>query len=443
VPNASRAIAAIAALGFLFAGAQPVAASDAPPALQDVNQSFRLLLDSYYEPVTAQTLVDHARTALVAYAKSQGKRISVPPVRVSDQDTTAAALDQAIEAAAESAHATNVTKYAYAAIDGMAHAVNDKYTAFFTPAEYKDFQDELDPEKISGIGVLIGQHAGMIDVSYVIPGTPADRAGLEPGDVIESIDGTTTKGLSTENASKMLRGKAGTTVHLSVLHTPSAAPQEVPITRSELKPPTVLSKLLPGDIGYLYVLAFGQDTPQEFDLAAERLKNEGAKAIVLDLRNDGGGYVESALEISQRFIAGKPLLTVEQRGEAPQTVTADDDSVWIDVPVTVLVNQYTASASEITAGALRDDGIASLIGTRTFGKGVMQTLTPLADGAAIKITTAHYLTPSHQDINLKGIEPDVLVKEPRNSRFGDVARDPQLRAALAFLQKKIAARTPH
>ena len=120
-------------------------------------------------------------------------------------------------------------------------------------------------------------------------------------------------------------------------------------------------------------------------------------------------------------------------------MTADSDQVWIDMPVTVLVNQYTASASEITAGALQDDGIASLIGARTFGKGVMQTLSPLADGAAIKITTAHYLTPSHRDINLKGIEPDVAVKEPQNARFGEVTSDPQLRAAIDLLQKKIAA----
>jgi carboxyl-terminal processing protease len=164
---------------------------------------------------------------------------------------------------------------------------------------------------------------------------------------------------------------------------------------------------------------------------------------VLDLRNDGGGYVESALQISERFIAHKPLLTVEERGGPDTTVTADDDGVQVDVPVTVLVNEYTASASEITAGALQDDGIASLIGTRTFGKGVMQTLTPLADGAAIKITTAHYLTPNRHDINLKGIEPDLAVAEPHDARFGDPLKDPQLRAALDFLQKKIAAvKTP-
>jgi carboxyl-terminal processing protease len=388
-------------------------------------------------------LVDRARLALTEYARVHGVRIKVAPIQVNDSEAATVALDDAIQAAAQTAHGS-VTDYAYAAIDGMADAVKDKYTMFFTPNEYKQFLDELDPEKISGIGVLIASDpaSGLIDISYVVPGTPADKAGVQPGDVISTVDGTSTKGMSTDDASKLLRGKAGTVVHLGLLRDGTAL-ADTPITRSELTPPTVVSKMLPGDIGYVYVLAFGLQTPQEFDLALERLKNAGAKGIVLDLRNDGGGYVESALQMIQRFVASKPLLTVEERGEPATTVTADSDDVWVNVPVSVLVNGYTASASEITAGALQDDGIASLIGTRTFGKGVMQTLTPLADGAAIKITTAHYLTPDHHDINLKGIEPDVVVKEPQKSIFGDVSKDPQLRAALDFLQKKIAqVKTP-
>jgi carboxyl-terminal processing protease len=442
VPVIPRICAVIAALLFPVAPMLPAFADVVPAPLQDVNQSLRLLETSYYEPVPEQVLVDRARVALSEYARLHGVHLTVAPIHTADDATTEAALDDAITNAADTAHGS-LTDYSYAAIAGMADAVKDKYTMFFTPADYRKFRDELDPEKISGIGVLISSDANdMIDVSYVVPGTPADRAGVESGDVISTIDGATTKNLSTDDASKLLRGKPGTTVHLDLLRSGAAVP-EVDITRSELTPPTVVSKMLPNNIGYVYVIAFGQQTPQEFDLAIERLKNQGAKGLVLDLRNDGGGYVESALQISQRFIASKPLLTVEQRGEAPTTVTADSDDVWIDVPVSVLVNQYTASASEITAGALQDDGIASLIGARTFGKGVMQTLTPLPDGAAIKITTAHYLTPSHRDINLKGIEPDVAVKEPENSRFGEISHDPQLRAALDFLQKKIAAvKTP-
>jgi carboxyl-terminal processing protease len=437
-----RALAATAALALLVA-ACPALASELPPQLQDVNESFRLLSTTYYHPVADQLLVDKAREALEDLARSHGARVRVAAIHASDGASATAALDDAIVAAAQSAHGS-LTDYAYAAIGAMAKAVDDKYTVFFTPDDFNRFKAELDPEKISGIGVLIGIDAGgSIVITYVIPGTPAERAGIQNGDVIRDIDGKATKSLGTDDtakedaASKLLRGTAGSIVHLTI-DRGGTAPLDVTIARSEVTPPSVISKMMPGNIGYVYVLSFGQETPAQFDQSIERLKTQGAKALVLDLRNDGGGYVESALEITQRFVAGKPLLTVEQRGAPTTTVTADSDQAWVDVPVTVLVNQYTASASEITAGALQDDGIASLIGARTYGKGVMQTLSPLADGAAIKITTAHYLTPSHRDINLKGIEPDVSVKEPQNSRFGDAARDPQLRAALDYLQKKIA-----
>jgi carboxyl-terminal processing protease len=147
--------------------------------------------------------------------------------------------------------------------------------------------------------------------------------------------------------------------------------------------------------------------------------------------------VRSALQISSEFISNKALYTVETRGSDPETVLADPGDV-LTLPLAVLVNQYSASASEIAAGALQDDGVGTLVGTKTFGKGVMQTVTPFSDGAAIKITTAHYLTPANRDINLRGIEPDVRVDENQNARFGDPDHDAQLRAALAYLQKKIA-----
>ena len=178
----------------------------------------------------------------------------------------------------------------------------------------------------------------------------------------------------------------------------------VSITRDNVQPPTVIYRMLADNIGYVWVMAFGRATPTEFDAAITRLNQQGAKALVLDLRNDGGGYVDSALDISSKFIANKALLTVEERGRHDTTIHADATAA-ITLPVSVLVNQYTASASEITAGALQDDGIAMLVGAKTFGKGVMQTLTPLPDGAAIKITTAHYLTPNRRDINLRGIDP--------------------------------------
>jgi carboxyl-terminal processing protease len=450
--SARRLRAALPLLAMLCIAAAPAAPAASPAenagalsaaVSSDVAQSYRLLTTTYYSAVDAQALLAAAADALADAAKKEGATIAPAQLKASpDTETTMAQLDAAIVAAAAAAHASP-TAFAYVAIGAMAHAIGDRYTQFFTPDEFKAFNEALDPERISGIGVMIEPDVvtGFTRISFVVPGTPADRAGLHNGDEIQSVDGTSTKGLLTDAVSKLLRGKTGSVTNLLVLRGSDTTPQAMAITREQVQPPTVVFKMLPGEIGWVYVLAFGRATPAEFDTAVGRLREQGAKALVLDLRNDGGGYVDSALDISSRFIANKPLVTVEERGSHSTTIDADGNAS-IAFPVTVLVNQFTASASEITAGALQDDGIASLVGAKTFGKGVMQTLTPLPDGAAIKITTAHYLTPSRRDINLRGIEPDVRVDEPHDARFGDLEKDPQLRAAIAELQKKIAATTP-
>ncbi len=426
----------------LFAiGAQPVAAQVTLPArtAEDVQQSFHLLETTAYRAMDPQLVIDAARSALIANAHRHGVTITVPALHdTGDETRTASALDDAIANAAAAAHG-DVTEYAYAAIDGMAAAFDDRYTQFLTPDEYRDFNEALDPDRISGIGVLVEQDpdTSYIRISYVLPNAPAERAGLHEGDLLISVDGTSTKGLTIDGASRLLRGKSGTVVNLQVAPSLHVAPHAVPITRSEVQPPTVVFKMLPNEIGYVYVLAFGRSTPDEFNLALQRLREQGARALVLDLRNDTGGYVNSALDISSHFVGNQAILTVEERGDRATTIDSDDEG-QIDLPTTVLVNGYTASASEITAGALQDDGAATLVGTRTFGKGVMQTLTELPDGSAIKITTAHYLTPRQRDINLRGIDPDVSIDENHDARFGELDHDAQLRAAVAYLQKKIA-----
>lgn len=436
--KSNRFRAAFLAFGLVLIGAAAPPPPLSGPLAADVSESYRLLSTSAYQPVDTQTLLNAAADGLVEYAKKQGATIAAPQLRVQqDSDATIADLDEAIAAAADEAHG-QATDYTYAAIRAMAKSVGDRYTQFFTPEEYREFNSALDPERISGIGVMIEPDPAtqLVRIMYVVPGTPAESSGLRVGDVLEQIDGLSTHGLSVDAASKLLRGKAGTMVAIDVQRQ-GAAPFAVSIKRQEVQPPTVVFRMLPGNIGYVYVIAFGKATPSEFDTAVSRLKDQGAKAMVLDLRNDGGGYVNSALLISERFIANKALLTVEERGQHATTIQAENETS-VTMPVTVLVNQYTASASEITAGALQDDGAGLLVGTKTFGKGVMQTLTPLPDGAAIKITTAHYLTPNHHDINLRGIEPDVQVDEPNDARMGVVDRDAQLRAAIIVLQKKIA-----
>lgn len=431
--------AALSTAALICFGATPAGEVLPYQVAGDVAEGYRLLTTTYYEPVEPHVLLAAASAALVETAHKHGVAISPPVLRASyDRDATVAELDAAIASAAHAAHVPP-SEFAYAAIVAMAKAVNDRYTQFFTPAEFKAFNEALDPARIGGIGVMIEPDttSGYVRLTYVLPSTPAERAGLQVGDLVMSVNGTPTKGLAVDAVSALLRGQAGTVV--SVTLSRANATSVVSITRDNVQPPTVIYRMLADNIGYVWVMAFGRATPTEFDAAITRLNQQGAKALVLDLRNDGGGYVDSALDISSKFIANKALLTVEERGRHDTTIHADANAS-ITLPVSVLVNQYTASASEITAGALQDDGIAMLVGAKTFGKGVMQTLTPLPDGAAIKITTAHYLTPNRRDINLRGIDPDIRIDENQNARFGVIDRDAQLRAAISQLQKQIATK---
>ncbi len=417
-------------------------AAPSPQPGNDLRESYELLSTTYYSKVDTQKLLDGARQALADEAHRRGLHVTIPVLR--DQGSAQANVDQlasAIEHFESAAHQPP-TLLTYQVIDAMAKSLGDRYTAFFTPDQYRQFNQELDPEKISGIGVLIQPDPASkyVRAYYVVPGTPAEKAGLQSGDVLTSADGVSMKGYGAEQATKLLRGRAGTAVRVAAMR--GGRPIGVlTITRSEVQPPTVIYKMLPQQVGYIWILAFGRETPDEFALALDRLQKSAVRGYVIDLRDDGGGYVNSALDISSKFINGDPLLTIEERGSHTTTIDSGSDALP-QKPMAILVNRNTASASEITAGALQDDGIGVLVGEKTFGKGVMQSLTALPDGAAIKITTAHYLTPKNRDINLKGIAPDYAVPENKDARFGEIEHDAQLQAALSILAKKIADAKP-
>ena len=428
------------AAAILFALPGGLLAAPQGLASGDLLQSYELLTTTYYSKVDIQAILDGARKALNAELAHKGAAASLPAMHA-----RSGAAENVSQIAAEIVRAQIAshepeTSLTYAAIRGMAGALGDQYTAFFTPDEFQKFNQALDPEKISGIGVLIEPDpvTKYIRAFYVVPGTPADRAGINSGDDFLSVNGTSTQGLKQEDAVKLLRGASGTVVRLQVQRD-GASLGTIPVTRSDVQPPTVIYKMLPEHIGYVAILTFGRDTPEQFGMALNRLNDEGVRGYVLDLRNNGGGYVNSALDISSKFINNDPLLTVEELGGKRVYTVQAPQSALPAKPMTILVNRYTASASEITAGALQDDGIGVLVGEKTFGKGVMQQLTQLPDGAAIKITIAHYLTPKKRDINLKGIEPDFAVTENKGARFGDATNDAQLQAAIAILTKKIAA----
>ncbi len=328
---------------------------------------------------------------------------------------------------------------AYSLISGMLASVHDKYTVFLSPREFTALNEGLDGGNFSGVGIAIrvDEKSKELYVSDVIEGGPAEKAGLKPGDVILNVDGKPTHGLTTDQDAKMLRGKEGTVVHITVQREGKTLPGPVRVTRAVIHEPSVYAHLLSNGIGYARLTVFGLNTANDLSQALDKLAAQGAKAYVLDLRDNGGGYLNAAIDVSSKFIPSGPIVSVESRGGNDTQYDAEDTAIP-PKPLAVLVNRYTASASEITSAAIQDNGVGELIGERTFGKGVVQTIHPLPDGSAVKITTARYLTPHGHDINLIGIKPDITSLEPKNTRLGDPNTDTQLRTAISYLEKRLA-----
>lgn len=408
----------------------------------DIVESYNYLTSNFYEHLTPQAVLTSVRADLLATLHSAGvahatlAQLHASGLPAANVHTIETAV---VSAAREGGRRTTVHHLAYAAIDGMMRSVHDRYTVFMTPAEYAALNQGLDGSDFGGIGIVIQQDARTheIAVEDVIPGGPADKAGIEQDDVISSIDGVSTKAMTLQQASTHLRGKAGTTVSIVIDRSGKPLPAPVVITREIIHDVSVVEKMLPGKIGYVEVTVFGLETGSELNAALNRLEQEGVRAIILDLRDNGGGYLDAAIAVSSKFIPSGPIVSVEQRGADVTTWEADDTAIS-PVPLAVLVNGHTASASEITSGAIQDSGVGEIIGTRTFGKGVVQTIYPLGDGSAVKITTARYLTPHNRDINHIGIAPDITIAENANPHFGDPARDAQLQRAIQFLQDRLA-----
>jgi carboxyl-terminal processing protease len=317
---------------------------------------------------------------------------------------------------------------------GLANATNDPYTEYFTPAEAKAFNNQLN-NSFSGIGAELGKDAdGNLIVVSPISGFPADKAGLKAQDVIASIDGKSTSGQSVDEAVSKIRGKAGSKVKLEIVRNKSEQ-KTLTITRENITVPSVHSDMLEGSIGYIRINTFADDTAGLMTTAAASLKQQGAKGIILDLRNNPGGLLEAAVAVSSKWLDPGTTILQEKRGDTVvQTYRAEGDSPLKSVPTVVLVNQGSASASEITAGALHDNKAATIIGEKTFGKGVVQQLLPLKDGGQLKVTVASWYRPNGQNINKKGIAPDQTVTLSEDQ--AKASNDTQKAAAIEYLQKQ-------
>jgi carboxyl-terminal processing protease len=407
----------------------------------ELETSYSLLTTEFYKRVDQQQALEGARESVLAYLVKMGvKTPHLAPVRALDDPSANAKALQYEVSSAVSAYGSKVgsRNITYAAIAGLLGSVKDKYTVFLNPKEYQELNEGLDGGNFSGVGISIqvDDKSKFLLVDQVIADGPAEKAGVHDGDLIVAIDGKTTKGLTVDQDAHMLRGDKGTVVKLTVQREGSAD-LTIAVTRDVIHEPSVYAKLLPDGIGYARLTVFGSSTAKELSEALAKLQNEGAKAYVLDLRDNGGGYLNAAIDVSSKFIPSGPIVSVESRGGNNTQYDAEDDAI-APRPLAVLVNKYTASASEITSGAIQDNGVGELVGEKTYGKGVVQTIHPLPDGSAVKITSARYLTPRGRDINQIGIQPDIVAVEPRSSKFGDPATDPQLQSAITYLQGRIA-----
>ena len=321
------------------------------------------------------------------------------------------------------------------AIQGMLSGL-DEHSAYLVPMEQAPIAEQLSGE-YEGIGVWVDSPNGELTIVAPVPGSPAERAGLRAGDVIESADGHSLRGATQDDAIALLRGPAGTTVHLVIRRPGVSGLLEFDVVREKIPLPNVEYRFLPDQkIAVIQVKLFGDKTTEELDAALAQAQRDGAVGLVLDLRNNGGGWVQSAQEMIGRFVPADagPALYEDVDGDPTDPIMTPEpilpgEAPVVDLPLVVLVNGGTASAAEIVAGALRDYGRALVVGDATFGKGSVQRVHDFPDGASARITFALWLTPKRKLIEDGGIVPDVVIS-------GDTAggsSDPQLSEAIRRL----------
>lgn len=314
---------------------------------------------------------------------------------------------------------------------GLASAAADPYTEYMNADAAKDFNEQLDG-RFSGIGAELSKDAdGNITIISPLSGYPAEKAGLKPKDIIAEVDGDSTFGMTVSDAVKKIRGESGTKVKLKIVRNQSQV-IDVEITREQITIPSVESKVLEDGIGYMKISRFGDDTTALATKVAQQFKAKNVRAVILDLRGNPGGLLDSAVDVSSLWLdQGKTVLEEKRGGEVIKTYYGTGKNPLHGLPTVVLIDEGSASASEIVAGALHDNKAATLYGMKSFGKGSVQRVIELGDGSVLKVTIARWFTPNGININEQGIKPDKEVKLSDDDAKRQ--RDPQLDAAKSSL----------
>jgi len=333
---------------------------------------------------------------------------------------------------------TDIDTLLTGAIDGMLESLDDPYTVYLPPRDFENMQEEFDG-KYGGIGIVITMKDKQLTVVSPITETPGERAGLEGGDMIMAIDGVSTKDMPMEEAVGMMKGEPGTEVTLTIKRKVSEEesakePKEfdVDIVREEIELSYVNSEMKTDKIGYIRLSQFIDGVGEEIATEIEKLHKEGAEAYILDLRNNPGGLLSEASKVASNFIDKGFVVHVKERQREKTSIPVYSGITATDAPLVILVNGGSASASEIVTGAIQDNERGVIVGEKTFGKGVVQSVIPLSDGSAVKLTTAKYYTPKDRFIHHQGIEPDVEVKYNP-----DTEADEQLDEAIKILEDKL------
>lgn len=292
-------------------------------------------------------------------------------------------------------------------LEGVVSGLGDKYSAYYTAEEYKE-QQLSTSGTYYGIGAALAQDKDTMQVTItkIYEGTPSEEAGLKKDDVIVSADGTDATSMELTDFVKLIRGEEGTTVHLEVYRSSTEETLEFDVERKNVELPSVSSQMLANNIGYIQISEFQSKTAEQFESALSSLQDQGAQSLIVDVRGNGGGLVDSVVAILDDILPEGTVVYTEDKYGNRQDYTSSGDT-YLDMPIAVLADQNSASASEIFAGAIKDYNYGTLIGTKTFGKGIVQTVFSLPEGDAIKITTAKYFTPNGNYIHGVGIEPDI------------------------------------
>lgn len=321
----------------------------------------------------------------------------------------------------------------YAAIDGMLAATGDPHTLFLSPPQNQAADHQLNGSNFSGIGAIVVPYRGNLQIVAPLPHTPAAQAGLRANDVVTSIGGVPVARMSGDGAIARIHGRTGSYVVLTLLRG-HGKPFRVRVRRAQIPAITAYARMLPHNLGYIQILSFGDTTSSEVAQAIATISTHHLRGLIIDLRGNPGGYVDAAQGVVSQFLTHGTVAFEESTNHQLQALPVVPSKQAPHVPVAVLVDADSASAAEITAAALRDNHRAEIIGTRTYGKGSMQSVYSLADGSSIRITDRLWLTPSKRSIGKVGIKPDIYVAETGVVSGG--SDDPQLAAAERYLQTK-------